>query len=79
MAGVLMFCSVSIGLAFPLIVRELLDAAFLAGDSALLNRIAIVLLSLFAVLAVVNFVQSYLTASYRKRSWPICDGTSSAV
>jgi subfamily B ATP-binding cassette protein MsbA len=66
-AGVLMFCSVSIGLAFPLIVRELLDAAFLAGDSALLNRIAIGLLSLFAVLAVINFFQSYLTASVSER------------
>ena len=67
LAGVLMLCSVSIGLAFPLIVRELLDAAFLAEDSALLNRIAIGLLSLFAVLAVVNFVQSYLTASVSEK------------
>jgi len=44
LAGVLMFCSVGIGLAFPLIVRELLDAAFLAEDGALLNRIALGLL-----------------------------------
>ena len=62
-----MFCSVSIGLAFPLIVRELLDAAFLAENSSLLNRIAIGLLFLFAVLAVINFVQSYLTASVSER------------
>ncbi len=62
-----MLFSVSIGLAFPLIVRELLDAAFLAGDSALLNRIAIGLLSLFAVLAVVNFFQSYLTAAVSEK------------
>ena len=62
-----MFCSVSIGLAFPLIVRELLDAAFLVEDSSLLNRIAIGLLFLFAVLAVINFVQSYLTASVSER------------
>ena len=62
-----MFCSVSIGLAFPLIVRELLDAAFLAENSSLLNRIAIGLLFLFAVLAVINFVQSYLTASISER------------
>ncbi len=66
-AGVLMLFSVSIGLAFPLIVRELLDAAFLAGDSELLNRIAIGLLSLFAVLAVVNFFQSYLTAAVSEK------------
>ena len=66
-AGVLMLCSVGIGLAFPLVVRELLDAAFLAEDSALLNRIAIGLLSLFAVLAVINFFQSYLTASISEK------------
>jgi subfamily B ATP-binding cassette protein MsbA len=62
-----MLCSVSIGLAFPLVVRELLDAAFLAGDSALLNRVALGLLSLFAVLAVINFSQSYLTASVSEK------------
>ena len=67
LAGVLMLFSVSIGLAFPLIVRELLDAAFLAEDSALLNRIAIGLLLLFAVLAVINFAQSYLTASVSEK------------
>jgi len=66
-AGVLMLCSVGIGLAFPLVVRELLDAAFLAEDSALLNRIAIGLLALFAVLAVINFSQSYLTASVSEK------------
>ena len=66
-AGVLMLCSVGIGLAFPLVVRELLDAAFLAEDSALLNRIAIGLLLLFAVLAMVNFSQSYLTASVSEK------------
>ena len=67
LAGVLMLCSVSIGLAFPLVVRELLDAAFLAGDPALLNRIAIGLISLFAVLAVINFMQSYLTAAVSEK------------
>ena len=66
-AGVLMLSSVGIGLAFPLVVRELLDAAFLAEDPALLNRIAIGLLSLFVVLAVINFFQSYLTASVSER------------
>jgi subfamily B ATP-binding cassette protein MsbA len=62
-----MFFSVGIGLAFPLVVRELLDAAFLEQNSALLNRIAVGLLSLFAVLAVVNFFQSYLTASVSEK------------
>ncbi len=67
LAGVLMLGSVGIGLAFPLVVQRLLDAAFLAGDSALLNRIAIGLLSLFAALAVINFSQSYLTASVSEK------------
>ena len=67
LAGVLMLCSVSIGLAFPLIVRDLLDAAFQAADPALLNRVAIGLLSLFAVLAVINFSQSYLTAAVSEK------------
>jgi len=67
LAGMLMLCSVGIGLAFPLVVRELLDAAFLAEDSAVLNRIAIGLLLLFAVLAVINFSQSYLTASVSEK------------
>ena len=67
LAGVSMLCSVGIGLAFPLVVRELLDAAFLAEDSAVLNRIAIGLLLLFAVLAVINFSQSYLTASVSEK------------
>ena len=67
LAGFLMLFSVSIGLAFPLIVRELLDAAFLAEDSALLNRIAFGLLSMFAVLAFINFGQSYLTASVSEK------------
>ena len=67
LAGVLMLCSVGIGLAFPLVVRELLDAAFLAEDSAVLNRIAIGFLLLFAVLAVINFSQSYLTASVSEK------------
>ena len=67
LAGVLMLCSVGIGLACPLVGRELLDAAFLAEDSAVLNRIAIGLLLLFAVLAVINFSQSYLTASVSEK------------
>ena len=66
-AGVLMLMSTGVGLAFPLIVRELLDAAFLANDSGLLNQIALGLLALFAVQALVNFSQSYLTASVSER------------
>ncbi len=66
-AGVLLLLATGIGLAFPLVVRELLDSAFLAGDASLLNRIALGLLGLFAVQAVINFGQSYLTASTSER------------
>jgi subfamily B ATP-binding cassette protein MsbA len=62
-AAVLMLLSTGIGLAFPLIVRELLDAAFLVGDGDLLNRIAIALLLLFVLQAFINFGQSYVTGS----------------
>ncbi|NNM07269.1 MAG: hypothetical protein HKO65_19405, partial [Gemmatimonadetes bacterium] len=66
-AGVLLLMATAIGLAFPLVVRELLDSAFLEGDARLLNLIALGLLSLFAVQAFINFGQSYLTASTSER------------
>ena len=59
--------STAIGLAFPLVVRELLDAAFLRGDRGLLDRIALGLLALFALQALLNFAQSYLSASVSER------------
>jgi len=67
LAGILLVIASGIGLAFPLVVRELLDAAFLAGDREMLNRIAVGLLALFAFQAVINFGQSYLTASTSER------------
>jgi subfamily B ATP-binding cassette protein MsbA len=63
----LILVSSAVGLVFPLIVRELLDAAFLAGDGTLLNRIALGLLGLFGIQALVNFSQSYLTAATAER------------
>ena len=66
-AFVLLLLSTAAGLAFPLVVRELLDAAFLAGSARLLNRIALGLLVLFAVQALLNFGQSYLMASVSER------------
>jgi subfamily B ATP-binding cassette protein MsbA len=66
-AGVLILLSSGVGLIFPLIVRELLDAAFLAGDGGLLNRIALGLLSLFVLQSFLNFSQSYLTAATAER------------
>ena len=66
-ATVLTLLSSGIGLVFPLLVRDLLDAAFLAGSASMLNRIALGLLALFAVQAAVNFAQSYLTAAVSER------------
>ena len=67
LAGVLILGGTAIGLAFPLVIREILDAAFLAGDRTMLNQVALFLLGLFVVQAVVNFGQSYLTASVSER------------
>ncbi|HEU4749253.1 MAG TPA: ABC transporter transmembrane domain-containing protein, partial [Gemmatimonadaceae bacterium] len=55
--------SAAIALAFPQIVRYLLDAAFVSADGELLNSIAIWLLILFAIQAVLNFVQVFLLTS----------------
>ena len=62
-AAVIMVVSTGVALAFPLIVRLLLDAAFIDGNARLLNQIALALILLFAVQAILNFAQSYLTAS----------------
>jgi subfamily B ATP-binding cassette protein MsbA len=59
-ALVCLLISVGIGLAFPQIVRRLLDAAFVQHDSGLLDRIAIGLIGLFAIQAALNFTQVYL-------------------
>ena len=59
-AFVCLLASAGIALAFPQIVRHLLDAAFISADGKLLNTIALGLLILFAVQALLNFVQVYL-------------------
>lgn len=59
-AIVCLLVSVGIGLAFPQIVKHLLDAAFVQRDSTLLDRIAVGLIGLFAIQAVLNFTQVYL-------------------
>jgi ATP-binding cassette, subfamily B, bacterial MsbA len=63
LAFVCLLGSASIALAFPQIVRHLLDAAFISADAGLLNRIALGLLVLFAIQAMFNFVQVYLLTS----------------
>jgi subfamily B ATP-binding cassette protein MsbA len=59
--------SVAIALAFPQIVRRLLDAAFVSGNGALLNRIALGLLGLFLLQAALNYVQVYLLTMTSER------------
>jgi len=62
-AFVCLVASATIALAFPQIVRHLLDAAFISANASLLNRIALSLLTLFAIQAVLNFVQVYFLTS----------------
>ena len=57
----------AVGLAFPQVVRKLLDAAFQEHDRALLDRIAIGLVLAFALQGVMNFVQVYLLTSTSER------------
>jgi subfamily B ATP-binding cassette protein MsbA len=57
-----------ITLAFPLVVRYLLDAAFLKHDRTLLDRIALGLLAGFAVQAVLNYIQVYWLSATGERA-----------
>jgi subfamily B ATP-binding cassette protein MsbA len=66
-AGVCLIVAAAVGLAFPQVVRHLLDAAFERRDRGLLDRIAIALLALFALQGAMNFVQVYLLTSTTER------------
>jgi len=59
--------SALIGLAFPMVVRYLLDAAFVRQDRAVLDRIAIALVLLFSVQALLNYVQTYYLSAVGER------------
>lgn len=62
-ATLALVASAALGLVFPQVVRHLLDAAFIEGDRSQLDGIALGLLGVFAVQAVLNYVQTYhLTA-----------------
>jgi subfamily B ATP-binding cassette protein MsbA len=67
LAAVCLAVAAGVGLAFPLVVRYLLDAAFEARDRALLDRIAIGLLALFALQGAMNFAQVFLLTSTTER------------
>jgi ATP-binding cassette, subfamily B, bacterial MsbA len=59
-AGILLLLTSGIFLAFPRVVGYLLDAAFVAGDRQMLDRIALALLGLFVLQAIAQFGQTYL-------------------
>lgn len=59
--------SSAIGLAFPLIVRELLDAAFVKSNGSLLNKLAILLVVIFAIQGLLSFVQVWLLTTVAER------------
>ncbi|MEO8294152.1 MAG: ABC transporter transmembrane domain-containing protein [Gemmatimonadota bacterium] len=68
LAGLTLVASSAIGLAFPWIVGYLLDAAFVQGGRALLDRIALGLLGLFLIQAVLNYAQAYLLSATGERA-----------
>jgi ATP-binding cassette, subfamily B, bacterial MsbA len=54
-------------LAFPQVVRTLLDAAFQRHDRSLLDRVSLGLLGLFALQGAMNFIQVFLLTSTTER------------
>jgi subfamily B ATP-binding cassette protein MsbA len=68
LATVALLGSAMIGLAFPMVVRYLLDAAFVNRDRGMLDAIALVLVGLFSIQAVLNFAQAYLLSAVGERA-----------
>src|SRR5690606_40184092 len=68
LAGIALVLSSALGLAFPQVVRILLDAAFEEGNRTLLDRIALGLVALFSVQALLNYAQAYLLAATGERA-----------
>ena len=66
-ALVCLVAAAAAGLVFPGVVRYLLDAAFQSHSHRLLNQIALLLLALFAVQGLMNFVQVYILTSTTER------------
>jgi subfamily B ATP-binding cassette protein MsbA len=66
-AAVCLVVAAGVGLAFPQVVRHLLDAAFQQHDRGLLDRIAVGLIALFALQGLMNFIQVYLLTSTTER------------
>ncbi len=68
LAFLALVASAAIGLAFPLAVGWLLDAAFVRGDRQLLNRVALGLLGLFGVQALLTYAQTWLLGATGERA-----------
>jgi subfamily B ATP-binding cassette protein MsbA len=60
LATVMLLGSSAAGLVFPRVVGRILDSAFVEGSRAELDRTSLFLIGLFALQAVMNFVQAYL-------------------
>ncbi|MGH7584241.1 MAG: ABC transporter ATP-binding protein [Gemmatimonadales bacterium] len=67
-ATVTLLLASAITLAFPMVAQHLLDAAFVRHDHTLLDHIAELLLVLFAVQAVLNYVQVYFLSATGERA-----------
>ena len=65
-AGLLLVAAVA-GLVFPAVLRVLLDSAFEARDRGALDRLALLLVGVFAVQALANFGQVFLLSSTTER------------
>ena len=65
--AVCLVIAAAVGLAFPQVVRKLLDAAFQQHDRDLLDRIAIGLVLAFALQGAMNFIQVYLLTGTAER------------
>lgn len=66
-AFVCLVIAAAAGLVFPLVLRYLLDAAFELKDRSSLDRVALVLLGVFAVQGLMNFAQVYLLSATTER------------
>ncbi len=67
LASLTLTVSALLGLAFPMVVRYLLDAAFIEHNREVLDRIAVGLVILFSIQAVLNYAQTYLLSAVGER------------
>jgi len=66
-AFVCLLIAAAAALTFPAVLRFLLDSAFVVGDRRALDRWALVLVGIFAVQGLMNFVQVFLLTSTTER------------